>query len=154
MKYREPWNVIAAGLVGTSAMTLFSYATSWISGNNFSEPVLLGKLLRSTLLTRQSRIALPAGWAAHYAFGCALAAVFCRSWTLIGSKPNTTRALAYGWCSGLAAILWWHAAFRLHPRAQRLARGEFYLHMLIAHLVYSVSTAQTYHSSHIEHTSS
>lgn len=143
MNYRELSYIIAAGMVGTVTMTLYSYAASWASRDNFKEPVLLGKLLQRTLLPVRSPFALPAGWAAHFAIGCTLAYVFYRNWKLAHSKPNMLRALAYRWCSGVAAVLWWHTAFRLHPRPPRLARRNFYLHLLVAHLVYSISVART-----------
>lgn len=142
MSYRESPRFIAAGIVATSTMTLFSHLASRAARDNFNEPLLLDHLLRGTLLPRKSGIAQPAGWATHYAIGCALAAVFYHSWKYMRAKPTLSHALLYGWCGGLTAVMWWHTAFRLHPAPPRNGRTAFYLHLLAAHLVFSISVAR------------
>ncbi|MFC3199706.1 hypothetical protein ACFOET_18960 [Parapedobacter deserti] len=141
MNDRDLARATAAGIMGTSTMTFFSYLASSAVGDNFREPVLLDGLIRGTLLPARSRIARPAGWALHYAMGCSLANLFHYSWKRSHTKPTLLRALLYGGCSGLAAIAWWHTAFRLHPNPPHV-RMPFYIQLVAAHLIYSMSVAR------------
>jgi len=136
-------HIALAGFLGTSVMTVFSYILSHLSADNFREPQLLGKLLQGTLLPINSPISRPAGWVCHYSFGLGLATVFHNSWKHRENATPVLSGLIAGACSGTAAVIWWHNAFRLHPHPPLLRHDRFYLQLFIAHMLYSITVAET-----------
>src|SRR5690606_23179587 len=102
----------------------------------FEEPPLLGNLLRGSLLPRQCRLALPAGWATHYLIGSPFALMYYGIYNNTRIAPTMRGHLSLGLLSGAMAISCWHFALRMHPKPPRISYQRFYLHLLLAHLVY------------------
>lgn len=127
---------LIAGAIGTTFMTLYSYEYSRLRKKQFREPVLLAALLSGTRTSKKKKDFLK-GWMAHYLVG----AVFSISYQqfLKGkfsqhpALKSTVSGGAYGFLVGVPC---WKTAFTFHPHPPRIAYREFYLHLVIAHLVF------------------
>jgi hypothetical protein len=140
MKTEEIRNVIAAGLVGTSAMTIFSYLVSEKKDKNFKEPELLGKMVNRLIPGMDKEGSEAAGWAMHYAVGIFFAALYYSILKKAGSNPAMIKGLLYGGITGLPAIIVWHSVFKAHPSPPKIPYGKYYKHLLLAHLVFGAFT--------------
>jgi len=128
--------VILPGITGTSLMTAFSYAVSAYKERNFKEPELLAALLKEGL--QNDRAALAAGWMTHYTMGICWALLFELLFKKAAVKANFTNALVLGTMSGLTGIWIWRFAFKIHRTPPRIDFNQFYWHLLLAHVVYSL----------------
>ena len=135
--------ILLAGLTGTSLMTLFSYLVSAYKEENFKEPQLLAALEKNALPVSEKKLALPAGWSTHYSIGILWAVVYEYLWQNTNIKPTVKTGLVLGCLSGLTGILIWKMAFKIHPGPPRINFGNFYAHLLLAHLIYSLSVTMT-----------
>ena len=135
--------IIATGLIGTTFMTLFSYAVSSVKKRNFKEPDLLAHLEKNPLPVESKEQALPVGWATHYTIGVVWVVVFHLLWKKTKMEPTTTSGLFLGLVSGLTGVFSW--AFFLHSSDDPplINFKRFYAHLILAHLVYSLSATYT-----------
>src|SRR3954471_287184 len=134
--------IVVSGVAGTTLMTLFSYAASIYTGKNFKEPVLLSEFFPKQL--QRIHLATPAGWLTHYTMGVCWAAVFQLLFSRRIAKPNVLNGMLLGTLSGITAIAIWRSAFRSHSRSPKISFKSFYLHLVLAHLVYTVSVVQVH----------
>ena len=58
--------IITSAIIGTTAMTLFSYLISTSENKNYREPEILGKLIRRLPIDASKESSEIAGWCAHY----------------------------------------------------------------------------------------
>lgn len=133
---------LAAGVVATSAMTLFSYMVSKFARRNYSEPDLLGYLIQGwnpSLGKTSSRVM---GWQAHYAIGSVWALLY--SLTFREKKASASSALLFGCISGATAIYCWKKLFDWNPQPLKKHDQGFYLQLFFAHLVFGVTTRKAY----------
>ncbi|MDB5249869.1 MAG: hypothetical protein JWQ40_4263 [Segetibacter sp.] len=133
--------ILRSGITGTSLMTLFSYTVSNLKKENFREPELLAELLENAL--QKNNLALPAGWSMHYSMGITWAALFEYLFDQTAIKRGLKSGLVLGTLSGLTGIVIWGAIFKFHPNRPRIDFKGFYGHLLLAHIVYSLSVAGT-----------
>jgi len=129
--------IFEAGMGGTTLMTLFSYGASTYTGKDFREPALLAKFFQKQL--KNSSLAVPAGWLTHYTMGICWAAVFRLLFANKIAKPDVRNAVLLGTGSGITAIAIWHLAFKLCAANTKISFKSFYTHLVLAHLVYSLS---------------
>jgi hypothetical protein len=135
---------LAAAISGTTFMTLFSHMVAEVEQENFSEPLLLSKLLHRVTPALNTTTARIAGWGAHYAVGIAFEAVYEQCLAASGRKPNKTNGLVMGAASGVAGIAAWKLAFKIHPAPPELNYRKFYTQLFFAHLVFGLVAATTY----------
>jgi hypothetical protein len=134
--------MIEAGVAGTTLMTLFSYGASIYEGKNFKEPELLSEFFPKQL--QDFHLAVPAGWLTHYSMGISWAAVFQLLFNRKIVKPNMLNGMLLGTLSGIMAIAIWRSAFKLHSINPKISFKSFYRHLILAHLVYSLSVVEVY----------
>jgi hypothetical protein len=144
MKPDEIRNIIAAGTVGTTAMTLFSYLISEKEGKNFKEPELLGKMVDRLSPAMEKQESAATGWAMHYAVGILFAALYYVILKKAGSNPAISRGLLFGGITGLPAILVWDVVFKVHPNPPRIPYAKYYKHLFVAHLIFGAFTFLQY----------
>lgn len=127
---------LIAGAIGTTFMTMYSYGYSRLRKKQFREPVLLAELLSGSSAPERKKDFLK-GWMAHYLVGAAFSISYQQ---FLKGKFNQHPALksiitggAYGFFVGVPS---WKAAFTLHPQPPKIAYREFYLHLVLAHLVF------------------
>lgn len=135
--------IVLAGTVGTSAMTLFSYAVSEYIDKNFKEPRVLGTLLERVLFTGR-RTTEPAGWLLHYGMGLVFTSAYDFIWRRTGIKPTIKSGLIMGGVSGLVGIGVWDLTFKTHPNPPALNLKRYYGHLILAHLIFGAFTALGY----------
>ncbi len=134
-------NLLIPSVAGTSIMTLFSYIISGEEGKNFSEPRLLAALEKDILPKYKKEMALPVGWATHYAIGVLFTSLYQYEIKRFGRKPTLSNGLLFGAVSGLGGILMWKAAFAFHPAPPRTHYTQFYKQLFFAHLVFGATVA-------------
>jgi hypothetical protein len=129
--------MVESGIAGTTLMTVFSYAASFDAGKNFKEPQLLSDFFPKKL--QDLRLAVPAGWLTHYSMGISWAAVFQLLFNGKIAKPDLPNGILLGTLSGITAIAIWRSAFKLYSTSPKTSLKSFYSHLVLAHLVYSLT---------------
>lgn len=141
----ETKKILAATLVGTSAMTLFSYFVSRLTKKNFTEPEVLRELATENLPhTTSHEVVESASWATHYGIGLAFTGVYSQVWEHTPLKPTLASGALLGAASGLAGILGWSQAFKLDHHYSDKDRQKYYAQLLAAHVVFGVGAAIGY----------
>ncbi|UOE47927.1 hypothetical protein MTO98_26300 [Mucilaginibacter sp. SMC90] len=139
--------ILAAGVTGTTFMTLFSYLVSLADGENFSEPERLGQLAGRLLPKMDKAQSRSLGWLGHYGVGLLFAMVYVELWQQGKLRPNLKMGLWLGALSGLFAVAIWKATFRLHPLPPSLSFNKYYLQLIPAHLIFAVFAGTGYQIS-------
>ena len=137
-------NILLPALVGTSAMTLFSYLVSESKHENFREPDVLRQLIQRLPTTGSNDSAQLTGWGGHYATGLLFVFGYHQLWKQKKIKPSIVSGAMLGAASGLAGIIVWKIAFRLHPNPQPKNLNNYFRHLLFAHVVFGIFSALTY----------
>lgn len=136
--------VILPALVGTSAMTLFSYLVSEAENRNYREPEVL-KLLIDRLPQGSSKTLNElVGWGAHYGAGIIFELVFNEIWKRRNVKPSLTSGTLAGLASGVAGVIVWKGLFMAHPNPPKINLNKYFGHLILAHVVFGFFSALTY----------
>ncbi len=134
------FDLFIASLAGTSAMTLFMYILSFITGYKTKVINVLG-----TLLTFQagpngelstSPLAVSIGSIAHYAIGFAFTLVYGWIWWKELLQPDWWSILILGTISGILAIGFWGTVLKIHPRPPRVKLSAYLIAIFFAHYVF------------------
>ena len=138
---------VLAAFCGTSCMTAYSYAFSFLSGRQYREPVLLSHLLshspREPALYSGKKKA--AAWLIHYGVGVLFSCAF-RSQQLKGNaREAAARGILLGAAFGCVGVSGWQLAFMLHPNPPKIKKGGYLLHLMPAHLIFGSSAALAAH---------
>lgn len=136
-------NVFFSALIGTSAMTLFSYLISRKKNKDFREPALLGKMVYRSVPEIQKPLAEVAGWVLHFSAGLIFTTIYTEFLKRKILKPDLPDAVVLGFVNGVAAVVIWKATFSLHPDPPQIQFGDFYKHLILAHVVFSTSDLYT-----------
>ncbi len=136
MKASEP---LIPAISGTTLMTAFSHVISGKENKNFSEPRLLAALEKELLPPAAKQMALPAGWATHYAIGVVFTSLYQYACKQTGRKPTVMNGMFFGAASGLVGIVMWKALFSLHPAPPRTHYAKFYKQLFLAHLIFGAT---------------
>jgi len=135
---------VIPAVVGTSAMTLFSYLVSGVVNKNFREPEILGQLANRLPNGASRKYAQVVGWGAHYATGILFEVIFSALWKRKKIKPSTASGAVLGAASGLAGVIVWKGVFEAHPNPPAKDLKRFFGHLVLAHVVFGVFSALTY----------
>jgi len=138
--------IIVAGVVGTSLMTLFSYLMSEKENEQFREPELLNALIdRSKILPaiKNSRTH-PAGWGVHYGIGILFVISYYVIWRKVLCAPTLATTLLSGSASGLIGIASWKVFFSEHDNPPKNDRDAYYCQLFVAHLIFTAAAVLTY----------
>jgi hypothetical protein len=135
----EVSKILSGTVVGTSAMTMFSYAASEKKNKQFKEPVLLGKLIER-LFSQPKGASEFEGWLVHYAVGALFTTLYEKAWTNTKLKPCASSALILGAVSGLIGMGVWKKTLELHPNPPHADRDKYFKHLFAAHLVFGLFT--------------
>jgi len=140
--------VIVPSMVGTTAMTIFSYLVAASKDRKFEEPKLLAALVKQILEKEYKGLAKPAGWAMHYTMGCVMALAFQELWKQRKTVPTVKDGLISGAVGGAAGILIWQIVFKICANMPNIPLKRFYGHLFLAHLVFGVTVAITSRKGH------
>jgi hypothetical protein len=134
-------HLLVSGLIGTSAMTAFSYLVSEKQGRYFKEPEILNDLLYRLLKVNKSGREPLSGFLAHYTTG----ALFSTIYHILPKEKDLLRELGKGLVSGLAlglaGIAIWKTVFKLHPDPPAIHLKDYLGHLIAAHLVFGETLA-------------
>lgn len=132
---------IIAGIIGTSFMTLFSYITSYFRNNNFREPELLNYLVdHSNFLSINPRRNSSVGWLIHYVIGFLMLFLVLTGLSITDTGASFYSSLIIGVVAGVIGIIGWQVLFILTPSPPEIELKKFYLHLIIAHVIFTVSS--------------
>ena len=136
--------ILISAIVGTSAMTLFSYLISNKKNKNFREPQVLGQLIKRLPVGVSKEPSQMAGWGIHYAIGTLFVICYSELWEQTKVKPSVTSGTLLGAGSGLIGVMGWKLMFEGHPNPPAKNLKPFFGHLLLAHIVFAVFSAITY----------
>ena len=134
---------MSAAVLGTSAMTLYSYFLSGTKNRNFREPENLSILLRRTAPVGE-REAEAICWTAHYTVGLLFVLVYEEFYASTQLRPGIRSGLTLGFFTGLFAILVWKMVFDLHPRPPQKDFKKYYGQLLVAHIIFGLVSTMVY----------
>lgn len=135
---------LAAGVAGTSMMTLFSYIVSGAKKKNFIEPEVLFDLLKRLPLTERKKILRIVSWMGHYDMGLTFAVIYDMIWRKSKIKPSAKSGAVLGGLSGIAGIVIWDGIFKFHPNPPDFHLKRYYGHLLLAHIIFGAFAGITY----------
>src|SRR5690606_37982455 len=138
------------GIVGTSAMTLFSYLGSERKNRNFKEPELLGQLIERLPIKSSNQSAHIAGWGIHYAIGISFMVCYSKIWALRSIKPTLSSGALLGAVNGLVGVTGWKLMFEAHPNPPAKELKPFFGHLILAHVVFGVFNVIGYKSALVD----
>ena len=136
--------ILISAIVGTSAMTLFSYLISESKNKNFREPEVLGQLINRLPKSGSKESSQKAGWGMHYAIGILFVTFYNELWEQTKVKPSVTSGSFLGVTSGLIGVMGWKLMFKVHPRPPAKDLNAFFGHLMLAHVVFGVFSALTH----------
>lgn len=142
--------ILFAGIVGTSAMTLFSYLVSERKNRNFKEPELLGQLIERLPIKSSNQSAQLAGWGIHYAIGISFMACYSEIWKQTGINPTPYSGALLGAVNGLVGVTGWKLMFEAHPNPPAKELKPFFGHLILAHVVFGVFNVIGYKSALVD----
>lgn len=140
----ETKKILSATIVGTTAMTLFSYIVSLKTKKNYTEPELLHEIAQENLPKVDDAIVKPVSWTAHYGVGLAFAGAYSQVWENTPIKPSVTSGAVLGALSGVAGILGWSQAFKIDSHHSEEFRQKYYTQLMAAHIVFGIGAALGY----------
>lgn len=138
------YKILIPGIVGTSAMTLFSYLVSEGKNKNFREPEILAELIQRIPKSRLNKSAHIAGWGIHYAIGILFVTCYSEIWEQTKVKPSLASGTLMGGLNGVLGVIGWKLMFEGHPNPQAKNPKTFFGHLLPAHVVFGIFSAMTY----------
>ncbi len=136
--------ILVSAIVGTTAMTLFSYLLSDSKNKNLREPEILGQLLKRLPNHVSKKSALCAGWLAHYAIGVLFVAIYHELWKRVHIPPSIASGALLGTASGIVGAVARKWSFEAHPNPPAKDLKLFLYHLIVAHAVFGVFSASTY----------
>lgn len=141
--------ILIVTVFATVALTMFSYILSFWLLYNFKEPQILAMLVHKLRIDAYS--ANITGWILHFTAGLAFVLCYRFWWFSHAALMTYTWAVMFGLVSGIVAIIIWALTFRLHPRHIKLNKIVFYIQLLPAHIVFSVSAFFIYKNFFIQY---
>lgn len=138
--------ILISAVVGTSAMTLFSYLISESNNKNFREPELLGNLIERLPATTSDskRVAQLASWGLHYTLGTLFVTAYDKLWKKTKVAPSLTSGTLLGAASGVVGVVGWKLLFESHPHPPANNLKPFFGHLILAHVVFGIFSALTH----------
>lgn len=137
-------SIVIPAIVATTAMTAFSYLYSNLRGKQFREPELLNILLiRWGIGIRLSKNSVW-GWLIHYFVGVVFLVFFVWIWGKPILEANLISGLLLGFLAGIIGVIGWQITLWVHPDAPNIKFKEYYLHLVLAHVVFGISSVLTF----------
>lgn len=140
--------IIAAGIVGTVFMTLYSYMKSKQEKQEYVEPVMINKLIDNSknMPEIKNNEMHPYGYILHFITGI----LFITTYHLFVKKhllrKNLLSIAVYGSLSGLTGIVIWKFMFAQHKNPPYNNRYGYFKQLFTAHLIFSLFAIVTYNN--------
>ena len=140
----EILKILLATIVATSLMTLFSYIISKKRNKQFREPELLAAIIGQFSFLQNPRHYVIAGWAVHYTIGLLFVVVYDQIWRHTSLDATWFCGILFGIASGIVGIFGWRMIFGIAPRIPRTDFKAYFLHLLLAHIVFALGAVAVY----------
>ncbi len=137
--------ILIATLVATSLMTAFSYVVSRLVNKQFREPQLLNILIAQVFNMQSLKHIL--GWLIHYAIGLTFTIGLVSLWQYTGIDSSWFSALYLGVFLGVLGALGWSVMFKLISFSIHINQIRFYIQLIIAHVIFTLSVLLVYEMS-------
>ncbi|MCF4100821.1 hypothetical protein L1I30_03995 [Gillisia sp. M10.2A] len=138
----EVTKIICSGFAATSLMTAFSYLVSRIKNKQFREPELLNILIsRSDLLNFKLSKKSSVGWVLHYVIGWIFVIIFDVLWKFNFPPFSVLSGALLGLVAGIIGVFGWKIFFSLSNNPPKIDWSEYYLQLIIAHIIFGVTAA-------------
>jgi hypothetical protein len=132
-------DILAAAAAGTAAMTIFSYFLSGKKSKDFREPALLAKMITRGFPETEKEFSKTAGWILHAGMGILFAYLSKKMLKKLQSPPDLPNDIFIGTVNGVAGVIAWKLAFSLHPDPPKIHYHQFYQHLILAHIIFTVT---------------
>lgn len=136
--------IALATIVGTSAMTAFSYYVSEKFRELFKEPVLLNILLKRFQREWLPKKTAAVGWILHYLLGLAFVLIYHAIWSWTEVDPTWFTGLIFGIISGIVGIISWIIMFKVSNHTPKIKFKQYYLQLFFAHIVFALAVIAVY----------
>jgi hypothetical protein len=138
MNTMEFKKVLSSGILGTSAMTIFSYLVSEVTNENFREPEIMTVLINNLLKNPHQYYAPYLGWSLHYMIGFGFVLIYTKLWDNNKLKPNLKSGIYLGAISGIMGIVGWLTMFKIHPNPPLINLKNFFILLFFAHIIFGI----------------
>ena len=130
--------IIYPTLLGTTAMTAFSYIISKKKHRNFLEPNVLAQLIYRLHNGGDKKESELAGLSGHYITGLLFVLIYIYLWEHANVKPTLSNGIGLGAAAGICGIAAWELMLKLHPDPPAKNKKRYFGHLFLAHLVFGV----------------
>lgn len=130
---------VLAWIVSILGMTFFSAIWSMLTKNQFREPQLLSEILDKHPEKASSHTnSIMLGWLIHIILGAVFLGIYEILWKVTGFERTLLWGLVFGSLLGFIGILGWKLMFSAVNYSSHFKYGQYYSHLYLAHLVFSV----------------
>ena len=127
-------------IAAISTMTGFSALLSYLLRYELREQILLTQLVYTIKSpTSAKKPKTWNGWAIHFAVGLLFMGFYELAWAYSELVRTLLWSIILGVGMGIVGILGWMAIFRLHPYPPKIHFKLYYVQLLFAHIVFSVT---------------
>lgn len=135
--------VLFSGIIGTSAMTIFSYLVSELMSENFREPEIQTILIKNILPTAKQYAPFLA-WSLHYFIGFSFVFIYVRLWDYNKLKSNIESGMFLGAVSGIVGIIGWWFTLKIYPNLPIINPKHFFILLFFAHIILGLCAMMGY----------
>lgn len=135
---------IIAWIIAIMLMSGFSSLWSTLTGHEFREHLLLSHIVTKGSIPSFSTKQWLIGWLIHFAVGALFLACYEVLWHYTGIMRSVEWSLIFGFLIGLLGIIGWMILFKGHKNAPKINYLHYYIHLLFAHLVFSLAAYGVY----------
>jgi hypothetical protein len=140
--------LLALGLgtvAATTLMTLFSFVIGRLRNRQFTEPVLLNRVLCGFGILKEYQLEKNiTGWVIHYVIGLIFLLSYYLIWSRTRFDPTFSTALILGCCSGAAGIIGWSILFKIQSVPANIRVSEYFAQLFVAHVIFALTATATF----------
>ncbi|HLR76749.1 MAG TPA: hypothetical protein VK106_03750 [Balneolaceae bacterium] len=119
-----------SAFVGTSLMTLFSFAVSRNEDKQFREPHLINELISGTKIKIHPSKKSSLGWLLHYSTGPFFTICYYLFWKWTPVKTFLLSGIIMGVINGGIGIIAWKIAFSIPANPPNIKLKDYYGHLI------------------------
>lgn len=139
--------LLIVSITATSAMTVFSYATSRKFQKLYKEPVLLSYIIKILNIKLSKRAEENYGWFLHYLIGFVFVLIYHFLWVRDILPISILNTLILGIFSGIAGVLGWMIIFKITNHEPDIDFKGYYIQLFIAHIIFAFVATSIYYIS-------
>lgn len=129
--------VVIFSIISTLGMTAFSYLWGYVSGNQFREPELLNQLVATSSIPVNPHKKGLTGWLIHLVLGFFFGLILIQVYNYLYWNILFHFVISTGIVLGILGVLGWHIMFSLNPNPPGIKLTNFYLQLIVAHIVFT-----------------